>query len=155
MSRVGRFIGAVLVWTVFGAACLVALAVCLPLLAVAALLRGIYELGQALVRRGEMSGVDDLNDTLRARIDGDGEPRAEDLLSCGCAVGTTTCSCIHCGWTSCWDHRVATHLCERTPLFDWQHEWPTNRIKPAHLDDSAAEPNELLNEIYEYLESAQ
>jgi hypothetical protein len=118
MTRVGRFFGAVLVWTVVGAACLVALAVCLPLFLAAGVCLGVHRVVQTLVRRGEMSGADDLDDVLRAEIDGDGEAYATDLLSCGCARGTTTCSCIHCGWTSCWDHRVATHLCERDPVIE-------------------------------------
>lgn len=152
MSRAGRFFGAVLVWTVLAVAAAVIFAVGLPLLAVGALLRGVYELGRALIRRGEMSGPDDLDDVLRAQIDGDVEP-----LACGCprTPDGPTAHCVGCGWVTCVDHAGATHLCESARLHDWQHDWPTNRIKPYRLDDSAAEPNDLLNEIYAYLESAE
>jgi hypothetical protein len=78
----------------------------------------LYAVAQVMGGRGE---VDDLDNVLRARIDGDGEANAADLLSCGCAPGTSTCSCVHCGWTSCWDHRAATHLCERDPIRTWQN----------------------------------
>lgn len=149
-ARVARLVGTALVWTVLGVAATVGLLVCLPVLLVAAVLRGLYEVGRALIRRGEMSGADDLDDSLRAEIDGNGE-----VFACGCLNNGVIYSCITCGWKSCWDHKDATHLCERDPVRDWAHEWPTNRIKPADLDTSAAEPNQLLTEIYDYLESAQ
>ena len=99
----------------------------LPLLAVAALLRGIYELGCAVARRFKRAVPDDLNDTLRGRIDGDGEAYAEDLLSCGCPFNGVTYGCLHCGWRSCFEHQGATHLCERDPIVGWQ-----NAPLPAH-----------------------
>jgi len=150
-ARICRLVGAALVWTVMAVVAAAAFAVCLPLLVVAALFRGVAEVGRVLFRRGEMSGVDDLDEVLRARIDGDDTA----VLDCGCPPPLAVYGCPHCGWRSCSQHRGSAHLCERTPLFDWQHEWPTGRIKPTNLDDSAAEPNELLNEIYQYLESAQ
>lgn len=155
MSRALHVFGAVLVWTVLAVAAAVLFAVGLPLLAVAALLRGVYELGRVLIRRGEMSGADDLDDMLRAQIDGDGEAYSADLMACGCTYAGASVTCDACGWRTCMAHGGATHLCEPARLSDWQHEWPTNQIKPYRLDDSAAEPNELLNEIYAYLESAE
>jgi hypothetical protein len=121
MTRVGRFIGVVLVWTVLAVAAAALFVVGLPLLAVAALLRGIYELGCAAVRRFKAAGPDDLDDVLRARIDGAGEAYAADLLSCGCPqTMPVTARCSSCGWKSCLAHAGAAHLCERDPTRSWQ-----------------------------------
>lgn len=120
MTRVGRLFGAAFTWLVVGAACLVVLGVCLPLLAVAALLRGLYELGRVLIRHGEMSGADDLDDVLRAQIDGDDEAYSVDVMACGCTYAGVSVTCDACGWRTCMDHAAATHLCERDPIRSWQ-----------------------------------
>jgi hypothetical protein len=136
--------GVVLVWSVMLAASVVVLAVPLPLLLVC----------RALARRGEDDTTpDDLDDVLRARIDGDGGADATNVLGCGCrrTGQRPVARCMDCGWVACVVHALGTHLCERVdPVDAWLNSTP--RLKPLNLDDSAAEPNELLTEIYEYLE---
>lgn len=135
MTQVGRLLGAAFTWLVVGAACLVALGVCLPLLAVAALLRGLYELGRVLIRRGEMSGADDLDDVLRAHIDGD-EAYSVDVMACGCTYAGVSVTCDACGWQTCMDHAAATHLCERDPIRSWQDASLTPAVEAGVNDGS-------------------
>lgn len=114
MSRALHVIGAVLVWTVRAVAAAAVFAVGWPVASVAAL-------GRVLIRRGEMSGADDLDDVLRARIDGDGEAYDAGLLACGCPRDDRpTAGCTRCDWVTCYDHQFGPHLCERDPIRTWQ-----------------------------------
>ena len=137
MSRVGYFIGAALVWTVMAVVAAVMFVIGLPLLVVAALLRGLYELGRVPIRRGEMSGADDLDDVLRARIDGDGEAYSVDVMACGCTYAGVSVTCDACGWRTCMDHAAATHLCERDPIRSWQDASLTPAVE-AGVNDAFA-----------------
>lgn len=150
MSRAGDFIGAALVWTVLAVAAAVLFVVGLPLLAVAAVLRTVYELGSPLFRRGEMSGADDLDDVLRARIDGDDDA---DLLGCGCLRDEQPeTGCTRCDWVTCYDHQFGPHLCERDAAVEAFNINPRGDAVSLdqRLDVMGAA---LLGEIYEYLES--
>lgn len=115
---------------------------------VAGLVVFVIRHGRPLFGRGELADVPDgLDEVLRGQIDG-------DVLGCGCPqTMPVTARCPSCGWRSCLAHAGATHLCEPVQLYDWQHDWPV--VNPTNLDNSAAMPNELLTEIYQYLESAQ
>lgn len=77
--------------------------------------------GRPLFGRGETADVpDDLDDVLRARIDGD-EAYAADQLPCGCPLTMpVTARCRRCGWRSCLAHAGATHWCEPEPGRQWQ-----------------------------------
>lgn len=175
----GLLAGKALVWSVVGTACAIGVLLCLPLLLVAAVARGLYELGRTLGLWGkEVDGSADggepdaLTPQLRDVIDGaspalrllDGRLDADQQLDCGCLrLAWPQAECPKCGYTTCVGHSPKEHYCEpadraETPPYDWSVDvdWPlANRLKPAHLDDSAAEPNELLTEIYQYLDGAR
>lgn len=132
-ARAGRLIGAALVWTVLGVAIVVGFVVCLPLFFVAGVLRGLYEVGKVLIRRGEMSAADDLDDVLRAEIDGDGEAyRPEfldesNVLRCGCRpIESEVARCPRCDWVTCVGHAGAPHLCERDAVVEAFNTNPRN-----------------------------
>lgn len=138
----GRVLAAVLFWTLFLAACVVLVGVCVPLLAIDGAVRGVRLLVGALTRRGEMSGTpDDLDDVLRARIDGD-EAYAADLMACGCTFAGASVSCT-CGWRTCPTHSSATHLCEPDPIDRWQYAPDRDPMRVDRLFDALAAGAEL------------
>jgi len=146
-TRVVRLLGQALVWSVVLVAAAVALVLSLPVLVLAAVGRGLVELGRALTRRGEddtYAEPDLLDGQLRAEIDGGGEADLGDLLAgrilpCGCepTSGVTT-RCPGCGWWSCLAHRGAPHLCDPSdPIRSWQNA-PLPPAVAASVNDAFA-----------------
>lgn len=131
MTRVLRLVGAVLVWSVLGSACLVLLSVFLPLLVVAGLLRALYDGGRWLLDHVRVVDVpDDLDDVLRRRIDGG----AADELGCACPVTTATVvGCPRCDWRTCEQHQGGPHLCERDAAVEAFDTNPRNTPVGAHF----------------------
>ncbi len=120
MTRVFRFFGAVLVWTVLAVAAAVLFVVGLPLLAVAVLLRGAYELHCAVVRRITGASVPDAaTPALARRMDGAdlGDVlKRHAVLPCGCSPETTAYTCPReCGWRACVVHLHSAHYCDPVP----------------------------------------
>lgn len=175
--RVGRLLGLALGWTLTLAAVLVGCVLALPIIVLGWLCLVLARLFQLLTKRREVDGSADggepdaLTPELAEQIDGRASAAAVRLLGerldvdqqmdCGCLrLADPQAVCPKCGYTTCVGHSPLNHYCEpadaaSTPLYDWSLDvdWPVaNQLKPANLDNSAAVPNELLNEIYKHLE---
>lgn len=143
MTAAGKVLGAALFWVLVLVACVVLIAVCVPLLAVDGVVRAVWAFVGALGPRGEMSGTpDDLDDVLRARIDGDGEA---GRLACGCVKQETSniVGCLRCQWETCYQHKGATHLCEPDPIDRWQYAPDRDPMRVDRLFDALAAGAEL------------